>query len=512
MRGPKGKLRLVLPVLILAAGALAWLGFRTFGGASTAAVTGKFYPVAPMDMDVRIIKDGEIQSANNIDILCEVEGMNTIQELVKEGSSVKKGDVLLVMDSSSIKLRLEDTSLDLERAEADLTTGKEMIQIQESQNAANLEAAQIGVTLAKLDLEQYTDGVYPQQLANAETDLKMADITLKNRQEDLDQATRLFAKGFVTGADVKKAELDVTNALNAVSKAQTAVHVLTKFTNQMDLTAKKSELVQTERRLLRTQRENASNLAYRTADLRAKQQALSLQKRRLAHLQEQLASCTIKAPADGMVVYASTFDRNSQGPIQEGATIRERQLLFRLPDTSSMKAVVRIQEAMVSKLAMGQRATVKIVGVPDQVGASLEKISVLADSSQRWWNPDLKEYPVDLTLDQTPPGLKPGTGALVEIFINHLTQVLGVPLDCIYSAGDSRYVFVRDGDQVRPLVVKVGASTETHAEMTSGLSAGQEILRLQTGQGRELLEKAGIKPPPTSQPAAGPHRRGKRAE
>ena len=40
---------------------------------------------------------------------------------------------------------------------------------------------------------------------------------------------------------------------------------------------------------------------------------------------------------------------------------------------------------------------------------------MLSDSSQRRWNPDLKEYPVDLTLSETPKGLKPGMGIQAEI-------------------------------------------------------------------------------------------------
>jgi len=187
-------------------------------------------------------------------------------------------------------------------------------------------------------------------------------------------------------------------------------------------------------------------------------------------------------------------------PIQPGAQVRQQELVARLPDTSAMKAVCRINEQQVSKLrvdpANPMRAMVKIVGQPDYVGAWVSKISIMADNSQRWFSPDSKDYPVDVTLDTTPAGLKPGMSAdEVKVFIGHLRQALAVPLGAIYAAGDDSYVFVKGADDAtpRPVKVKIGDVNETHAAVTSGLSAGTQVLLLGAGQGRELLEKAGIK-------------------
>jgi len=160
-----------------------------------------------------------------------------------------------------------------------------------------------------------------------------------------------------------------------------------------------------------------------------------------------------------------------------------------------MKAVLRIQEAQVPRLNVEQkqRATVRIVGVPREIGATLSKVSVLSDSSQRWWNPDLKEYPVELTLDETPPNLKPGVGCQTEILVDRHEQTLAVPLPCLYSVGLDSYVFARAGEKVEPRKINVGVTNETHVQVTAGLMEGEDILVLQGGQGRELLEKAGIK-------------------
>ena len=177
-------------------------------------------------------------------------------------------------------------------------------------------------------------------------------------------------------------------------------------------------------------------------------------------------------------------------------------MLIRLPDTGTMKVVAKIPEAMAMKLRAVKDmsrfpVSVKIVGVADPVPATVTTVAVLPDNSNRWWDPDRKEYPVDLTLAATPPNLKPGLTARVEITLEHLSQVPAAPLGTVYSEDDDTWVFVRRGNKIVPQKVDIGQTTETHAEIKSGISIGDEIVLLEAGQGRQLLDKAGI---PKKQP------------
>jgi hypothetical protein len=105
-------------------------------------------------------------------------------------------------------------------------------------------------------------------------------------------------------------------------------------------------------------------------------------------------------------------------------------------------------------------------------------------------------------LDETPPNCKPGLGSQVEILMDRRHQVIAVPLTSLYSQGNQTFVFVKEQgrEYPKPVEVKVGATNDTYAELTSGLNAGQDVLLLQPSQGRMLLEKAGIKIAPTTRP------------
>ncbi|CAN5555835.1 hypothetical protein BH09PLA1_BH09PLA1_18930 [soil metagenome] len=470
-----------------------WLITSRLGTGGALAAGGSFYNVHPIDLNITIAKDGELAAVNNIDILCRVEGQTTVQTLIKEGSFVKKGDIIITLDSSAIKQKIEDTTLDLQKAEADLTSSKEMREIQVSQNNANLEAAEVALTLAKLDLQGYIEGAYPQQVSKATSDLELAQLALKNKQESLAQTRALFTKGFVTATDIKTAEQDIVKATADVTAAENALDVLTKYTHESDLASKKNALSQAEQKLIRTEKENGANFSQKNADVLAKEQALEVMTRRMERYQEQLVACTIAAPTDGLVVYATSGDRNAQSALQEGAQVRERQALVKLPDTSSMKAVVRIGEAHVWKLREGQRARMKLSS-GGMIEGTLTSISVLADNTQRWMNPDVREFPVDLVLDETPKGLKPGMRVDCEILIDHIEQVLAVPLASIFSADAKSYVFVRGSDgAAKPVEVKLGKVNNEYAQVLDGLTSGQDVRFLQIGEGAELLARAGIK-------------------
>jgi HlyD family secretion protein len=500
---------LILVVLIAVASSLGgWYFMHRRAAEDNSLITGSFYAVSPVDMDVKISKDGELAAVNNIDVVNHVEGINTITYVVPEGTSVKRGETLVTVDSSTIKHKVDDLKASLDTAQANLITAQQFEEIQKSQNTANLDAAEVALELAKIDLEAYEKGTFPQAKDDAETQLKMAEQALVNKQDDQNNTMGLFGKGFVTPSDVKKAELDVTTALNARDKAKTALAVLLNYQHKKDEKTYQSAVAQAQQKLEHTRAENAATLTQKEAITRAAATQVRIFQTQYDEQREQLENCTIKAPAAGFVIYSSSLDRNAVTPIQEGATIRDKQLLIRLPDTNSMKAVLRVPEAQRTRIRIDEknpmRAIVRIQRgtKPLEVTAWVSRISPIADLSQRWYNPDLKEYPVDLTLDWVAGDLKPSESVKAEIFCEHLSKVLAIPLDCIYSAGTDNYVFAKTGDEVKPRKVVIGQSTETFAEARTGLENGDEILRLQVGQGRMLLEKAGVKIAPSTRPSA----------
>ena len=180
--------------------------------------------------------------------------------------------------------------------------------------------------------------------------------------------------------------------------------------------------------------------------------------------------------------------------------MHHRQTMLILPDTDHMKAVVRVPENRVSLLRPGMFARLEkpVEGfVP--LRAKVEKISVLAESGGSWYDNDSRDYPVDLVLERTPPDLKPGLKVQATVFVERMKDVLAVPLSCVYSRGESAFVFVRDAASdagVRPVEIDLGRANATHAHVVGGLAGGEDVLELRVGEGRALLDRFGIKDGP----------------
>lgn len=489
---------IALAVLTVGTGAY-WVWSTRPDSSVLSDAAGTIFTVSPMRLEIVVSQKGELQAVDNIELISKVEGRATITNIVKEGAYVQKNDILVQLDSSAIRQQIDDLSLEIQRQEAAVANAREMLAIQESNNAAELEGATVALQLAEVDIQKYVEGTFPQETKSAATKLEMAKIDLANKQDDLAQSKSLFTRGFVTAADVKKAELAVTQAINTVNEATTSLRVLQDYTHRADMAAKQNAVAQAKSRLERVRRQNESMMIQKEADLNSAQQQLSMRQRRMELLKAQFEACTIRAPEDGMVVYSNNPD--NQSVIQEGAEVRERQPIIRLPDTRQMKVVLKLNESQANRVQPGMRATVNITGLPEPLSGTVGKVSIVPISGNRWSNPDSKDYPAEIMLDYTPTNLKPSTTAETSITINTIENALAVRLEAIYSVGNRSYVFVLDGERIEPREVKVGESSLTHAAIKSGIKSGERVLILQAGQGKKLLEDAGIKIAPATQPA-----------
>jgi HlyD family secretion protein len=489
---------IALAVLTVSVGGY-WLWTHRAAAGSETDASDRLFTVNPMRMEILVSQMGELQAVDNIELISKVEGRATITNIVKEGAYVKQGDILVELDSSVIRQQIDDLSLEIQRQDAAVANAREMLAIQQSNNAAELEGATVALQLAEVDLQKYVEGTFPQESKSSVTKLEMAKIDLANKQDELAQAKSLFTRGFVTAADVKKADLAVTQANNAVQEADTALRVLQEYTHRADLAGKQNAVAQAKSKVERVRRQNESMIIQKNADLNSAEQQLQMRQRRMELLKSQLEACTIRAPDDGMVVYSNNPD--NQSVIQEGAEVRERQPIIRLPDTRQMKVVLKLNESQANRVQPGMRATVAITGLPEDLNGTVGKVSIVPVSGNRWTNPDSKDYPAEILLDETPTNLKPSTSARTSIMIKTIENALAVRLESIYAIGNKAFVFVASGERIEPREIKVGDSSLTHAAVTSGLKEGERVLILEAGQGKRLLEAAGIKIGPAPQPS-----------
>ena len=162
--------------------------------------------------------------------------------------------------------------------------------------------------------------------------------------------------------------------------------------------------------------------------------------------------------------------------IEEGAVVRNRQELIKLPDVAEMKLLVKIHESHINQIRSGQPAYVVLDSMPDQrFRGFVAKVAPLPDSSSRWMNPNLKVYATEIRITERLPDVKPGVSARAEVVITNLTDVLTVPIQSVTTLRGQQVAYVA-GNPPHPVPVGVGMYNQKLIEITSGLKEGDRVL------------------------------------
>lgn len=443
--------------------------------------------------DVILKEKGELKAAKSTDVICEVEGRSTIISLIPEGTAVQEGDLLVELASDEIEDRIRQEELKEANAITSVDVARTDLDVQRDQNLSDIRKADLAIELARLELEKYRLGEWAQKLKDAEIAIEEATIMLDRREEDFAAAKQLYEKNFVTKTEYQADEFNYQKAIWELDKAKREKDVLETYTHVAQLRQKESDYEEALKERERVVKNAEAQELQKQRSLEGKEKELALIQDQLAKFRRQQRKCRITAPTQGFVVYYAEGGRfwSNDNQIREGGTVHERQIMLSLPDTTEMQVVVRVHEAKTNKLELGQTVRVTVEGIPGKVfSGKVTKIAVLADTQNRWLNPDLKEYETEITLDYTDVTLKPGVTAYAEIMVDRVEDKPAIPVQAIYARGGKRYVFHAAKSGVSYSEVALGAIGSEWAEVRSGVEPGDEILMAYSDEHKRLIPEA----------------------
>jgi HlyD family secretion protein len=460
---------------LLLGGLLAW---AFFGRGSDEAQTRECYEVKRDDFLISIVEGGNLRAVNEISVRNEVDGVSRIIYIVPEGSYVKKGDLLVKLDSSGAEDQVNLQQIATEKAQSAYVQAQEQLAIQKSQADSDIRAAEIKLELAQIDLDKFKKGEVIQKRRELELQIGTIEEKLAIDQDTLKWTEELFQQGFETKSTLDKHKLAVSGSLMNLQQATNALWMWEAFDYHKQLTDYKSKVEEAQKELERVKHQAKSKLAQFEVEERTAKSTLELNQSKLLRDTKNMQNANIYAPADGLVVYASNESRfSSESLIEEGASVRNRQELIKLPDTSQMKVAIKIHESHVSKVKPGLPAFVMLDNMPDKrFQGYVSKVALLPDSQSRWGNPDLKVYNTEILItDKLPDSVKPGVSASAEILITNLLDVLKIPVQSVTTYKGKPVVYLA-GAESKPVPVEVGLFNTKFIEVTSGLQEGDQVL------------------------------------
>ena len=359
-------------------------------------------------------------------------------------------------------------------------------------------------------LEALGIGEAKQKLRKMEDDLQVAKKELGQSQSTIDGTRRLHEKGFVTRTDLQRDEIAFENSRLKVQTAETARDLYLKYEFVKSAEESLSKFTEAVRELDRARKAAVSKLAQAESKLRSTEAQFNIQSRQRKDMAEQIVKCVIKATKPGLVVYGGGREDvfySDQERIREGATVRERQAIITIPNLAKMSVNVKIHESYIKKIIKGQKARIVVDAFADQaLKGEITKVAVLPDSANRWMNPDLKVYLTSITIEGSRDWVKPGMSAKVEVFVEHLDDVVHVPVQAIIPEDGKHFCYVMNGRSQEKRIVEIGQFNDEFIVVRGGLKEGEKVI-LRSAE--SLPDGGGAKPakntedPPKPANAAG---------
>lgn len=445
---------LVLGVLIVAAILIVaiWFFLKGEAEASSGPVTKE---VLRGPFDHIVLEQGEVESSSNIEIRCEVKSRNSagtqVLWVVPEGTHVTKGELLVKLDASALE-RERDTQL------ISLNTSEALV----IQAGNTLEAAKI----ARIE---YLEGTYRQEEQTAEGAVFVAKQNLRTAQLSFVSGERLAAKGVVSALQLEGDQFAVDKAQKELDAAVTKLTVLRKYTRDKNL------------------KQFDSDIATSSAKFESEKSSNDLEKKKLRDIEDQMAKCEIKAPADGQIVYANVQSSRGGGSefvLEPGANVREGQVIIRLPDPSQMQVKAKVNESRVTLLKPGMQVVVKLDAFGDAppLHGEVTRVNQYAEPGS-WFSSQVKEYATFVRIDDPPAGIRPGLSAAVSVYVEQRPDALQVPVQAIFEHGGEMFCLVKQPSKgeltsLEPRRVTIGSSNDSFVTIENeGVVAGGDGIK-----------------------------------
>lgn len=433
-------------------------------------------------LTISVLESGTIKSREQIIIKNECEGRSQIITLVPEGTRVKKGDLLFELDASETEDEKIEQEIRVQNIEAAYINATENLAVVKNQAESDIDKAELTLEFAKQDLEQYNDGLYPNEVTAAEGRITLAEEELKRAQQTLEWSQRLYEEKYIPETELLADQLSKSRRVLDLTLSQNDLELLEEFTRKRNIAQLESDVHQAEMALERTNRKARADVIQAEAELKAKNLEFQRQKGQLEELVDQLSKAKIYAPADGLAIYATSAQRGGpfrgrREPLEEGAEVHEREEIIYLPTADSAMAEVSVHESSLEKVRLGLPAIITVDALQGKKFLGrMGRIAPLPDARSMFMNPDLKVYDTDIYLEDNDSALRTGMSCMAEIIIEQYEDAVYIPVQAVMRVRGKPTIHIVNEKAIEPREVEIGLDNNRMIRIISGLQEGEVVL------------------------------------
>ncbi len=194
-----------------------------------------------------------------------------------------------------------------------------------------------------------------------------------------------------------------------------------------------------------------------------------------------LSQMIIRAPNDGIVNILPNFRASgsfgSMPPaFKEGDSAWTGAAIAEIPDLSSMRIELKLEEVERGKSQIGQVVRVRVDAIADkEFTAELDWISPIATLNFSRFAAAEKIFPAYATLKNLDPRLRPGMSGTAEIVLERQPNALLIPAKASFINQGKPAVYVQKGQEFVIRRIEVGKRNDNDVVVTGGLTEGEVV-------------------------------------
>ena len=364
----------------------------------------------------KVTASGEIRAREFVDLQSEIAGIIT-DLLVREGASVKKGEVLLHIDPVQSEAEKDSSNAQYESALADVRAQEFMIMNAE----ANLQRDEAS-------------------LRSSRADLALAEDSHARMEKSFQRRQSLYEDGLISREDYEMSQIDMKSA-------------------QSRLEAAMAQAAQVEIQVQVSHNNILQSRASSEARLASSKAALA----RLRQASDQLEKTTLYSPLDGVVTQLNVEKGERAQP---GIMSNPQATLMTIANLSVIQAELRVDETDIVNLTLGDVAGIIIDALPNDVFEG--EVTEIGNSPiQSGTTQEARDFKVIITLKNPSPKLRPGMSCTGDITTDKREDALVVPIQAL-TVRDVRVD--ENGNYIQPTLEEA----RSQSNLSSSSSVGEK--------------------------------------
>ncbi|MEE8575352.1 MAG: efflux RND transporter periplasmic adaptor subunit [Thermodesulfobacteriota bacterium] len=407
----KRLLIIAVPLLIIS----LFLFYSFFGIVvlSPVATEARTTEITKGPLNVWSVYEGRVDARKVVTIMSRSATSATVIELIPDGATVRKGEVLVRFDSSSFEREIIKFERDFSLAASELS----------------------GIKNAKLPLE----------LRDQKMELMKTRASLIAEEQYLDATIELAEEGLISAEEIRQQRMKVEEIKAELQTKEQETRLTKEFLHP-------SELKRMETKL-----------------------ASAAQELKIA--KEQLKSSVILAPSDGVVAYRPLHLGTEFRRVRIGDSIYPNQPFMVLPNLNDLVVHCNVPEGEFSKVKEGRDVYIQPLAYPDmQIRGVVETIGSVAEKppGAAGWQ-KFFHVVIGLKLTEIDPRLKPGMTVTTHILSYQNSGALLIPRAAVRWENDRPFGTIVTGTREESRPLKLGMASTEHYEVLGGLKAGDKV-------------------------------------